>query len=179
MVVVPAAPEGTAKGKAHQVGRLEVSIGPCLAKGSDGNHDELRAQFLPEFTTGTRTRLRTAISLIPPIGPGGEQSAQSIVAMMHTIAGEAMLMGYPELAQLARAAGESARGYLKTRDDLKLVACVRAGGARRPRLTVRDAAYVLAVEKAILRSVERPGTVVDFRAFLDESGAAFLLAGRG
>lgn len=71
-------------------------------------------------------------------------------------------------------------GYMGHYEEIaELVDCLREGGARRPRLTVRDAAYVLAVEKAILRSVERPGTVVDFRAFLDESDASFLLAGRG
>lgn len=87
--------------------------------------DELRKQFLPEFAAGTRTRLRTAISLIPPMGPGGEDSAQSIAAMMHTIAGEAMLIGYSELAQLARAAGEAARRYLETKSEANLLGCAR------------------------------------------------------
>ena len=88
--------------------------------------DELRAEFLPEFTDGARTRLRTAISLIPPAGPGGAESAQSIVAMMHTIAGEAMLIGCTEVAQQARTAGTAARRYLETQDGSKLVACARA-----------------------------------------------------
>lgn len=88
--------------------------------------DELRAQFLPEFAAGARARLRTAIALIPPLGPGGEDSARSIAALMHTIAGEAMLIGYPELAQLARTAGEAARGYLSTSNDARLVACARS-----------------------------------------------------
>ena len=45
-------------------------------------------------------------------------------------------------------------------------------------MTVRDAAYVLAVEKAILESIEQT-MVIDFPAFLKEHSAAFLLGGRG
>src|SRR5262245_10125811 len=87
---------------------------------------ELKAQFLPEFLKDARTQLRTAMSLIPPAGPGGEKSAQSIGAMMHAITGEAMLIGFPDLALLARAAGGAARRYLETNNDSALVACARA-----------------------------------------------------
>jgi hypothetical protein len=45
-------------------------------------------------------------------------------------------------------------------------------------MTVRDAAYILAVEKAILRSVEMR-QVVEFPEFLRENRAGFLLEGRG
>ena len=41
-------------------------------------------------------------------------------------------------------------------------------------MTVRDAAYILAVEKAILRSVET-GQVVDFPQFLAENQAGYLI----
>lgn len=88
--------------------------------------DEVRAQFWPEFVVETRARLRAALSLIPPAGPGGKKSAETIAAMMHSISGEAMLIGSPELAVLARATGGAARRYVETTNDAALVACARA-----------------------------------------------------
>ncbi len=87
---------------------------------------ELREKFLPEFIVETRSRLRIAISQIPPAGKGGKESAESIASLMHTIAGEAMLIGSPGLALLARAAGGAARRYLDTLNDAALVVCARA-----------------------------------------------------
>ena len=54
----------------------------------------------------------------------------------------------------------------------ELVSCIRHGG--RGSLTVRDAAYCMAVEKAILESIQTY-EVIDFRAFLEQRGASFLL----
>jgi len=87
--------------------------------------DELRAQFLPKFVAETRARLRTAIALIPPVGPGGPESAMTIAAMMESITGEAMHMDLPSLALLGRAAAAAARRYLEIRSDAALVACAR------------------------------------------------------
>ncbi|OGG46117.1 MAG: hypothetical protein A3F84_26870 [Candidatus Handelsmanbacteria bacterium RIFCSPLOWO2_12_FULL_64_10] len=68
-------------------------------------------------------------------------------------------------------------GYMGHYDELKeLVDCIRNGG--NGTMTVRDAAYILAVEKAILRSVEM-GQLIDFPGFLHENRADFLLEGRG
>lgn len=65
-------------------------------------------------------------------------------------------------------------GYMGHYDELKeLVDKIRQGG--KCTMTVRDAALVLAVEKAILHSIEQK-TVVDFSAFLAEQNADFLLA---
>lgn len=67
-------------------------------------------------------------------------------------------------------------GYMGHYDELKeLVECIRHGG--NGTMTVCDAAYVLAVEKGILHSVET-GRVVEFFGFLKEHGAAFLVEGR-
>jgi hypothetical protein len=54
---------------------------------------------------------------------------------------------------------------------VELVSCIRTGG--NGTMTVRDAARVLAVEKAILKSTQ-DGTVVDFPGFLHDNGADFL-----
>ena len=68
-------------------------------------------------------------------------------------------------------------GYMGHYDELvELTDCIRNGGTGS--MSVRDAAYVLAVEKAILKSAQA-GAVVDFPAFLNENEAAFLLEGRG
>lgn len=88
--------------------------------------DDLRAQFLPEFIVETRSRLQAALSLVATAGPGGDERMQSISTLMHSIAGEAMLIGAPELALVARAAGGAARRYLETNNDQALVACARA-----------------------------------------------------
>jgi predicted dehydrogenase len=65
-------------------------------------------------------------------------------------------------------------GYMGHYDELKqLVDCIRSGQGNGA-MTVRDGAYVLAVEKAILRSVETK-KVIDFPAFLREHGAEMLV----
>lgn len=67
-------------------------------------------------------------------------------------------------------------GYMGHFDELKeLVDCIRNGG--NGTMTVRDAAYVLAVEKAILKSVET-GQVINFPQFLTENSASFLRGGK-
>ena len=64
-------------------------------------------------------------------------------------------------------------GYMGHYDELlELVTCIRTGQGNGT-MTVRDAAYVLAVEKAILQSLGSR-TVVDFAAFLQENSAATL-----
>ena len=68
-------------------------------------------------------------------------------------------------------------GYMGHYEELKeLVDCVRHGG--NGTMTVRDAAFILAVEKAISRSAET-GQVIDFPSFLIENQAGLLLDGRG
>lgn len=70
----------------------------------------------------------------------------------------------------------SPNGYMGHYDELvELVGCIRDGG--NGRMTVRDAAYVLAVEKAILASIEQ-SAVIDFPEFLKAGAAEFLLEGR-
>ena len=54
----------------------------------------------------------------------------------------------------------------------ELVNCIRTGG--QGSLSVRDAAYCMAVEKAILESIQIH-EVVDFLEFLEQRGAGFLL----
>jgi predicted dehydrogenase len=67
-------------------------------------------------------------------------------------------------------------GYMGHYDELaELVRCMRHGG--NGTMTVRDAAYVLTVEKAILHSIET-GQVIDFPEFLAARGGAFLTEGR-
>ena len=55
----------------------------------------------------------------------------------------------------------------------ELVRCIHEGG--QGTMTVRDAAYVLAIEKAILESIQT-NVAIDLLAFLDDRGASFLLA---
>ena len=67
-------------------------------------------------------------------------------------------------------------GYMGHYEELaELVKCIREGGTCT--MTIRDAAYILAVEKAILKSI-KSGQVIDFTAFLTEYGADFLIESR-
>jgi predicted dehydrogenase len=67
-------------------------------------------------------------------------------------------------------------GYMGHYDELaELVGCIRDGG--NGRMTVQDAAYVLAVEKAILASIEE-SAVIDFPEFLKANASESLLEGR-
>lgn len=67
-------------------------------------------------------------------------------------------------------------GYMGHFDELlEFVDCIRNGG--QCTMTVRDAAYVLAVDKAILSSIET-GNPVSFPEFLGKNSAGFLLEGR-
>ena len=67
-------------------------------------------------------------------------------------------------------------GYMGHYDELQeLMDCIKEGS--NGTMTVRDGAYILAVEKAILRSIET-GSVIDFAEFLKENSAGFLLEGR-
>ncbi|MFO0575889.1 MAG: response regulator [Polyangia bacterium] len=89
---------------------------------------ELRARFLPAFITDSRGRLRDALGLLSPVPAGlpGDPSLLAVAAAMHVLAGEAMLIGLPTHALLARAAGGAARRYLETRSSVALIACARA-----------------------------------------------------
>jgi predicted dehydrogenase len=68
-------------------------------------------------------------------------------------------------------------GYMGHYEELKeLVDCIRFGG--NSTMTVRDAAYILSVEKAILHSIETR-QVIDFSQFLADNDASILQEGRG
>ena len=65
-------------------------------------------------------------------------------------------------------------GYMGHFEELKeLAGCIRSGEGNGT-MTVRDAAYILAVEKAILLSIEKK-EVIDFPAFLKEHKAESLI----
>ena len=60
--------------------------------------EDIRAKFLPRFVASARERLERASKLIRD----GADAASSIAADLHTIAGEASIMGLHDVAQLAR-----------------------------------------------------------------------------
>jgi len=61
-------------------------------------NDDLREKFLPRFVASARQRLERASQLIAD----GANAAPSIAADLHTIAGEASIMGLHDVAELAR-----------------------------------------------------------------------------
>jgi HPt (histidine-containing phosphotransfer) domain-containing protein len=60
--------------------------------------DDIRNKFLPRFVTTARARLEKASQLIA----NGATAAPTIAADLHTIAGEASIMGLHDVAEMAR-----------------------------------------------------------------------------
>jgi HPt (histidine-containing phosphotransfer) domain-containing protein len=60
--------------------------------------DEIREKFLPRFVEAARERLARASKLIAD----GSNAAPTIASDLHTIAGEAAVMGLAEIADMAR-----------------------------------------------------------------------------
>jgi HPt (histidine-containing phosphotransfer) domain-containing protein len=67
--------------------------------------DEIQARFLPRFVAGARERLQRAARAIAD----GTWRANVVAAELHTIAGEASVMGLPDVAELARATEKTVR----------------------------------------------------------------------
>ena len=67
--------------------------------------DELRSKFLPRFVASARERLERASKLIAE----GGNAAPSIATDLHTIAGEAAIMGLSDIAAMARDAERAVR----------------------------------------------------------------------
>lgn len=87
---------------------------------------DLKNQFVREFVSATQTRLRDSLSLLSAITPGAEETVTQVAEKMHTIAGEAMLIGLGDVALFARAGAGAARRYLELRNPTALTACTRA-----------------------------------------------------
>jgi HPt (histidine-containing phosphotransfer) domain-containing protein len=78
--------------------------------------DDIRAKFLPRFVATARQRLEHASKLIAD----GATAAPTIAADLHTIAGEASIMGLHDVAALARE-GEQAVRIVGGVDDASIV----------------------------------------------------------
>jgi HPt (histidine-containing phosphotransfer) domain-containing protein len=78
--------------------------------------DDIRAKFLPRFVASARERLERASKLIAD----GANAAPSIAADLHTIAGEASIMGLHDVAAMARE-GEHAVRIVGGIDDAGIV----------------------------------------------------------
>jgi CheY-like chemotaxis protein len=87
--------------------------------------EELRKQFLPRFIETARRRLRRVME---QARPEAHDRATELVSELHTLAGEAALLGYTEIARLAADAESAAVRWREDRKDASLVACSR--GAR-------------------------------------------------
>ena len=75
--------------------------------------DELRAVFLPRFLEAARGRLEKAKT-----GDHGQAAAE-----LHSLAGEAMLLGLTELSQIAAEGERAARHCFEAADDAGRARC--------------------------------------------------------
>ena len=76
--------------------------------------DDLYARFLPQFVALARTRLAQAISTA---GARDAAAVTTTVRELHTLAGEAGLLGLRELVPLARDCEQKAKQLLTSRAD--------------------------------------------------------------
>jgi HPt (histidine-containing phosphotransfer) domain-containing protein len=79
--------------------------------------DEIREKFLPRFVEAARERLERASKLIA----AGSNAAPTIASDLHTIAGEAAVMGLADIAAIARE-GERAVRRVGGLDDPSILA---------------------------------------------------------
>jgi HPt (histidine-containing phosphotransfer) domain-containing protein len=79
-------------------------------------NDDIRVKFLPRFVASARERLERASKLIAD----GANAAPSIATDLHTIAGEASIMGLHDVAEMARE-GERAVRIVGGVDDAGIV----------------------------------------------------------
>jgi HPt (histidine-containing phosphotransfer) domain-containing protein len=78
--------------------------------------DELRALFLPRFIVAARERLERA----------RVSDFSRVAGELHSLAGEAMLLGLAELSAVAVEAEEAARRCFENADPTARAACARS-----------------------------------------------------
>jgi len=79
--------------------------------------DELYAKFLPQFITLARSRVALALAMAAPAGPRDDDTTKKIVRELHTLAGEAGLLGLREVVPLARDCEDKAKLLQLTRSE--------------------------------------------------------------
>lgn len=77
--------------------------------------DDVKAKFLPRFCTLAKDRIRTG-QKVASVAPRGEE-ALHLARELHSLAGEAGLLGFSELLSLARAAEEAATELHSRRNE--------------------------------------------------------------
>lgn len=96
--------------------------------------NELQSEFLTEFIVVARARIKKALAMLYSSGSSSagaspaDAGGSSIDELMHTIAGEASMIGLPDVAAAARAAQVAAKSWRRAdgRASPALVACARA-----------------------------------------------------
>jgi chemotaxis protein histidine kinase CheA len=79
--------------------------------------DELYAKFLPQFVSLARARLDAARAVAAPAGPRDDDATKKVVRELHTLAGEAGLLGLKDVVPLARKCEQLAKELQTSRTD--------------------------------------------------------------
>lgn len=85
--------------------------------------DDLRGQFTAQFLEVAKRRVAHALLLL---APDAHASAPQLLAELHTLAGEASLLGFDDVAAAASEGEIAARRWNSTKETPALVACARA-----------------------------------------------------
>jgi chemotaxis protein histidine kinase CheA len=76
--------------------------------------DDLHAKFLPQFVVLARSRVAMAVKAV---GERDHNATAKIVRELHTLAGEAGLLGLQDVVPLARDSEDKAKALHRTRAD--------------------------------------------------------------
>lgn len=125
--------------------------------------EELRARYLPRFVEVAQGRIARGLEAVMPVGAGAPLVARS---ELHTLAGEAGILGFTELARRAQAGEADCDRWL---DDGDVAARARCAVAlRQLGAQLRQLATTHGVAAPIARSAAHRVVVVDDSALVAE-----------
>jgi two-component system chemotaxis sensor kinase CheA/two-component system sensor histidine kinase and response regulator WspE len=87
--------------------------------------EEIRRRFLPRFAEAARERIARGSEIASSPQRGGQEALQ-LARELHSLAGEAGLLGFTSVIKLARTAEEAATELHAARSDIKATALTNA-----------------------------------------------------
>lgn len=126
--------------------------------------EDLRARYLPRFVETAQRRIARGLEAVTPTGAGAPQVARS---ELHTLAGEAGILGLTELATRAQAGEVDCKRWLDDGDVAARARCAIAFRQLGAQLRALAASHGVTVPAAVTQ-VARRVVVVDDSALVAE-----------
>lgn len=125
--------------------------------------EELRARYLPRFVEVAQRRIARGLEAVTPVGAGAPLVARS---ELHTLAGEAGILGFTELAVRAQAGEADCKRWLDDGDVAARARCAIA--LRQLGVQLRQLAHSHGVAAPAAAPIARRIVVVDDSALVAE-----------